>query len=398
VDAPEGGSVEIGSTPSFGDAPGRPLTTAATVRADSVVLDRRALNRALLDRQLLLRRWNLSAVEAIERLVGMQAQAPEPPYIGLWTRLENFRPDELANAIMDRRAVRIGLMRGTIHLVTARDCLALRPVLQPVLDRGLNANYGRQIAGTGVEQILTAGRALVEERPLTYAELGTLLHAQWPDRDPAALAQVVRALVPLVQVPPRGIWGTSGPAAHTTAEAWLGHPLASTRTPDEVVMRYLAAFGPASVRDMQVWSGLTGLRMVTERLRPRLRTFRDEHGKELFDLQDAPRPDPDAPAPPRFLAAFDNLLLSHADRSRIIAKEHRPLVFTENGIIRPTILVDGFVRGTWRAERTRGTATLVIEPFEPLPKEAYDALTAEGVRLIRFVEEGAGAFNIRFVT
>ena len=371
---------------------------AKTVRVDSGLLGRRALNRALLARQLLLRRWNLPAVEAIERLVGMQAQAPEPPYIGLWTRLVDFRSDVLADAIMDRRAVRIGLMRGIIHLVTARDCLALRPVLQPVLDRGLRANYGRRIADTDIDQIAAAGRTLVEQRPRTYAELGSLLCAQWPDRDPAALAQVVRALVPLIQVPPHGIWGASGPAAHTSAEAWLDQPLASERTPDEMVLRYLAAFGPATIGDMQAWSGLTGLGAATNRLRPRLRTFLDDYGKELFDLPDASRPDPDTPAPPRFLAAFNNVLQSHADRSRIIAKEHRPLVFTENGIIRPTILVDGFVRGTWKTERMRGTATLVIEPFEPLPEEAHAALATEGERLIRFIEDGAEAFDIRVVT
>jgi len=371
---------------------------AVTVRVDRGLLSRHALNRALLARQLLLRRWNLPAVEAIERLVGMQAQAPEPPYVGLWTRLVNFRSDELADAIVDRRAVRIVLMRGTIHLVSARDCLALRPVVQPVLDRGLRANYGRRIADADLDQIAAAGRTLVEQRPRTYAELGSLLHAQWPDRDPAALAQVVRAFVPLIQVPPRGIWGASGPAAHTSGEAWLDQPLASERSPDEMVLRYLAAFGPATIRDMQTWSGLTGLHAATDRLRAHLRTFLDEHGKELFDLPDAPRPDPDTPAPPRFLAAFDNVLLSHADRSRIIAKEHRPLVFTENGIIRPTILVNGFVCGTWKTERTRGTATLVIEPFEPLPAEAHAALTTEGERLIRFVEDGAGTFDVRFAT
>jgi len=376
----------------------RPPTKAAPARVESDVLGQRALNRALLARQLLLRRWNLSAAEAIERLVGMQSQAPDPPYVGLWTRLETFRPDDLADLIGDRRVVRIALMRGTIHLVTARDCLALRPVLQPVLDRALTGVVGRDLVDVDTAHLVAAGRALVEERPRTYAEIGALLRARWPDRDAAALAHAIRALVPLIQVPPRGIWGAGGPAAHTTAEAWLGRPLAPDPAPDDMIARYLAAFGPATVRDMQTWSGLTGLRTVTERLRPRLRTFRDEQGNELFDLPDAPRPDPDTPAPPRFLPPFDNVLLSHADRTRIIAAAHRPLVFTINGIIRATILVDGGVAGTWRTERTGETASLVIEPFEPLSKEARDALTAEGDRLVRFIEGGARAFDVRFVT
>lgn len=353
------------------------------------MLGRRALNRALLARQMLLGRETLAAEEAIERLVGMQAQAPNPPYIGLWTRLDDFHPDELSRLITERRAVRIALMRGTIHLVTARDCLTLRPVLQPVLDRGLNTIFGARIAGVDTVALVAAGRALVEERPRTYAELGALLQERWPDRDTAALANAVRALAPLVQVPPRGLWGASGPAAHTTAESWLGRPLDADPSPDAMVMRYLAAFGPATVRDIQTWSGLTGLRAVTERLRPRLRAFRDEQGNELFDLPDAPQPDPDIPAPPRFLPDYDNALLSHADRTRIMDDERRTLVFTKNGIIRATVLVDGFVRGTWTITRQGGVATLHIAPFAPLPQQDRAALTEEGARLLAFAADGA---------
>jgi hypothetical protein len=364
------------------------------------MLTLRMLNRATLERQMLMRRQKLSACEAIEHLVGMQAQAPNPPYVGLWARLKDFHTDELARLILDRRAVRIALMRNTIHLVTARDCLALRPLVQPVFDRDLyaNRNHRAGIEGLDVEALVAAGRALLEERPRTAKEVGMLLQERWPDRDPASLARAIRHLVPLVQVPPRGIWGKSGQAAHTTAEAWLGRPLDPDPLLDEMVVRYLGAFGPATVKDVQTWSGLTRLGEVVERIRPRLLTFRDEHGKELFDLPDAPRPDPDTVSPPRFLPEFDNLILSHADRTRIIANDYRKVIASKNGMVPATVLVDGFVRGMWKTERTRGKATLVIEPFEPLSREDRDALAEEGEQLVRFVAEpeGTETFKVRF--
>jgi hypothetical protein len=355
----------------------------------------RELNRATLARQLLLRRWKMSAAEAIEHLVGMQAQAPNPPYVGLWTRLEGFQPDELACLILDRRAVRIALMRNTVHLVTARDFLALRTLVQPVIDRGLYANRAG-IEGVDIEALVAAGRALLEERPRAAKELGELLRERWPDRDPASLARAIRHLVPLVQVPPRGVWGKSGQTVHTTAEAWLGRPLDSDPSLDEMVVRYLGAFGPATVKDVQTWSGLTRLGEVTERLRARLRVFRDEHGRELFDLPDAPRSDPDTPAPVRFVPEFDNLILSHADRARVIADDYRKAIASKNGMVPATVLVDGFVRGTWKAERTRKRATISIRPFERLRKGDRDALVEEGARLVRFVGEGAESFEVRF--
>ena len=363
------------------------------------VLGPRALNRALLARQMLLDRRKLSALDAIERLVGMQAQAPMPPYVGLWTRLEGFRPGELAGMILERRAVRVALMRNTVHLVSARDYLALRPLVQPAIDRGLRANRTERAAleAMDLEALVAAGRALLEERPRTAKELGGLLEERWPERDGASLARAVRHLVPLVQVPPRGVWGSSGQAAHTTAESWLERPLDPDPSPEEMVLRYLGAFGPATVKDAQTWSGLTRLGEVFERLRPRLATFRDEQGKELFDLPDAPRPGPHAPAPPRFVPAFDNLILSHADRDRVIAEPYRKAIASKNGMVPACVLVDGFVRGTWKTERARGKATLVIEPFEPLSEVDRDALAEEGARLVRFTEEDAQAFEVRVV-
>lgn len=361
------------------------------------VLSRRGLNRALLERQLLLRRATVTVPDAVERLVGMQAQAPMPPYYGLWTRLDGFRPDDLAGLITSRQVVRIVLMRGTVHLVTARDCLALRPVLAPVLQRQLtHSAHGKQITGLDPAELATAGRTLVEEQPRTTSELGALLAQRWPGRDPAALSMAVRCLVPLVQLPPRGIWGAGGKPTVTTAQAWLGRPLDDDPSPDATVLRYLAAFGPASVMDVQTWSGLTRLREVAERLRPRLRAFRDEHGRELLDLPDTPRPAPDTPAPVRFLPEFDNVLLSHADRGRVISDEHRKRVSTRNGMVPGCVLVDGFFRGTWRITRRRRAATLVVDPYDRLSKKDTAAIEKEGARLLAFGAADADSRDIRF--
>ena len=363
------------------------------------VLGKRALNRSFLERQFLLRRHEVSAFEAMEHLVGLQAQAPDPPYLGLWTRLAGFRPEELSRMILDRRAVRVALMRNTVHLVTAEDCLKLRPLVQPIIGRNLYTGSAGRAAVREIEgaELVAAGRALLEKRPLTAGELGGLLRERWPDQDPAALARAIRNLVALVQVPPRGVWGESGPAAHTTVEAWLGRGMDPDPSPEEMVVRYLGAFGPASVNDAQTWSGLSRLREVFGRLRSRLLTFRDQEGTELFDLPDAPRPTPEVPAPVRFVAAFDNLILSHADRSRVIAAEHRRAIASRNGMVPATFLVDGFVRGTWKVVRERGEATLEIEPFEHLRKQDREALTEEGERLLEFVTDGADTFAIRFV-
>jgi hypothetical protein len=354
-------------------------------RSDQI-LGPRALNRALLARQLLLRRSTMPAIAAIEHLVGMQAQAPMPPYFGLWTRLENFQPDELANLITNREAVRIALMRSTVHLVSARDCLMLRPLFHPVISRPVTTRnpYGRHLEGLDVDELVAAGRAALEAEPQTLSDLGKQLQQRWPTRNAEALGAALRFLAPLVQLPPRGIWGMGGQAICTTAEAWLGQPLDPNPSPDEMVLRYLAAFGPATVKDVQAWSGLTRLRSVIDRLRPRLFTFRDEAGGELFDLPEAPRPDPDTPAPVRFLPEWDNILLSHADRTRIIADADRRRIWTVNGIIPGSILLDGFVAGIWKIHRERDSATLRISPFQPLSDEHMAALHAEGGLLLAF--------------
>jgi hypothetical protein len=360
------------------------------------VLSDRALNRALLARQLLIDRAKQPAAAVIEHLVGMQAQVPNQPYIGLWTRLQDFQPEELVKLTLDRRVVRLALMRATIHLVTARDCLPLRALMQLVIERNTQGAFGRRLVGIDLAAVAEAGRALVEERPRTFSDLGARLAERWPGRDPLALSQVVRARVPLVQVPPRGIWGASAAAAHAPAETWLRGRRPVPQTLERLVLRYLAAFGPASVMDMQSWSGLTKLRDVFVRLGPNLVTFRDERGQELFDLPEAPRPDPYTPVPPRFLPEYDNVGLGHADRTRM-ASGHRFPVFPSTGLNVGTVMLDGFGRGRWKIETTPSTSTLIVETVGKLAKADRLALAEEGDRLLSFMESRATSQDVRFV-
>jgi hypothetical protein len=361
-------------------------------------LSLRTLNRTLLLRQHLLQRVDMPAAAMVEHLVGLQAQEPRDPYFALWTRVEGFQPTELASMLENRSAVRITLMRGTIHLVTARDCLKLRPVMQPVLDRVLNSGspFGRRLSGIDMAALLAAGRELVETRPMSNATLKPLLAARWPDYDPESLVQAVRYLLPMVQVPPRGVWGRGGHAVHTTAEHWLGRQLDDESAPDAVVLRYLAAFGPASAADIRAWANFAALQPVIERLRPRLRTYRDEQGRELFDLPDAPIAEPDLPAPPRFMPEYDNVFLSHADRGRIVSEAYRKR-FMAGAVGRWPFFVDGFGAGSWRLQQNRDGTTLLIEPFGAVETAQRQALAEEGERLLDFAAPEATSREIRFV-
>jgi hypothetical protein len=362
------------------------LWNAAGMERVPAVLGRQALNRATLARQLLLRRAQLPVPDALERLVGLQAQAPDAPYVGLWSRLADFDAGQLASLIEAKDAVRVPLMRATMHLVTAADCAALRRWVQPVLAQSFaSQHFARQLHGVDLDAVIAAARVLLTDGQLTRPELGAALAKLWPARDPTSLAYAVTYLLPVVQVPPRGIWGKRGPVRWTAAEAWIGSPGAEPPAPDELVMRYFTAFGPASVRDAQAWSGLTRLQEVVDRLGSRLCRFRDETGRELLDLPGGPRPEPGTPAPPRFLPEYDNVLLSYADRGRIVTGD-RPIPLPPgNGGARGTVLVDGFFRGTWHATRSAGKATLRIEAFDRLSGPDRQDTVAEGARLLGFI-------------
>ncbi len=345
------------------------------------LLDRRLLNRALLARQHLLARAAMPPLAMVEHLVGMQAQNPLDPYTALWSRLATFEPGELAAAVADRRALRMGLLRTTLHLVTADDALSMYPIIRPVLARAWTSGpFIKQLPGADLEAILDESRRRLEAGPLTTADLGKQLHEVWPQYDANPLAYAARFLLPIVQVPPRGVWGKTGRPSWTTLESWLGRPLSDRSTPDAWVLRYLAAFGPATVADIRIWSWSTALREVVERLRPQLVTFSDEAGRELFDLPDAPRPSADTPAPPRFLPEYDNVGLSHDDRSRIIADSAFGKLTGWVG----TFTVDGFIRGQWRIDQAKDQATLIIQPFEELKPPDADNLVAEGERSLAF--------------
>ncbi|MFD9844644.1 winged helix DNA-binding domain-containing protein [Streptomyces parvus] len=365
--------------------------------APTTVLSTRALNRATLDRQLLLRRSPMSAKDAVTRLVGLQAQNTKPPYFQLYARLADFDPEELSALMQAREVVRTVSLRSTLHTHTADDALTLVPLVRAPRDRELKS-FRRGLEGVDLDRLAAVTEEIVEERPRPLGELRGELLTHWPDADPLALSAAARCVLPLVQVTPRGLWGRSGQVALTTVEQWLGRSAGSAPalTLDDTVLRYLGAFGPASVMDFQSWAGLTRTKEVFERLRPGLLTFRDERGVELFDLPDAPRPDPDTPAPPRFLPEFDNVLLGHADRTRVIREVNKG----RNGKGKQTygsVLVDGFLDALWRVEREGGTAILTVQPLRRPSRAERTEITEEAARMLTVMTD-ATDHDVRFGT
>lgn len=362
------------------------------------VLTRRALNRATLARQMLLAREPAAVPRAIERLVGVQAQWPRPPFLGLWSRVEGFERASLVKLLERRQVVRATFLRGTLHLATARDFLALRPALQPVLDAGMRAILKALGAQVDVERLKDQARRILHEGPRTFEELREELLRANPGAHERAMGYAVRMQLPLVQVPIGGEapWAFPANARFALADEWLGRPVPTEeqRSPEALVLRYLAGYGPASVADVQAWSGLPKLKTVLENLRPRLVSFRDEAGRELFDLPDAPRPGGDAPAPVRLVADYDNLVTTRADE-RFVARGHRPKVFLSALRVAATVLVDGFVAGTWKLARKKDAATLLISPFAPLSARDSKAVLAEAEALVRFAESDARSFDVR---
>ncbi|GHO91195.1 hypothetical protein KSF_012430 [Reticulibacter mediterranei] len=352
------------------------------------ILTLHELNRATLARQLLLERASLTTLDAIKQIAGLQAQLANPPYIGLWSRLHSFQRDDLTRLLEQRLVVRTSMMRRTLHLTTAEDYMHFRPALQIMYHRLLHTYFSKyRINDCEKEHLEVTMRSYLQEKPRTNVDLRAKLAEMAPGMD-ERLLYIVRMSIPLIQVFPGGVWGVGGSPAYTEAPAWLGRSFASSEMGlRSLILSYLTAFGPASVKDIQSWSGLTRLQPAVDALRAELMVLRDEQGRELFDVPGAPLPAAETPVPVRFMPDFDNLLLAHHDRRRIIADTYRPFVFPGNSMVLPTFLIDGFVRGVWKIERTTTGAKLLIQPFEQLTNSTCEVLRAEGEHLLHWVAE-----------
>jgi hypothetical protein len=337
----------------------------------------------------------MPVLDAIEHLVGMQSQVPNDPYVGLWSRLEAFDPGELGRLMLERAAVRMTLMRTTLHLVSASDALSLRPVLQGMIERRFATvmPFGHNVADLGRDELLNVGAELLNEEPRAVSELRQLLAERFPGHDPTSLGYAVALQLPVVQVTPRGVWGMTMRPKLAPLDRWLGRSVASTSPPEDAILRYLRAFGPATTADITTWSWLTGIRTAIARVRDKLRTYRDESGRELFDVADGVFADPGAPAPSRLLPQFDNILLSHKDRSRITGGRSLNIDFGWKG----SVLIDGFLRGAWRV-RTKGKEAELTLELDPMPRRTVRAeVTVEAERLLGFLAADAVVRDLQVI-
>ena len=342
---------------------------------------------------MLLTRQATDAVDVVERLGGLQAQQSRPPFTALWTRIAAFKSDSLVRALHERKLLRATMLRGTLHLVSPRDFLAWRPVLQPMLTAGALAILRDRLQTLDHTHLLDAARECFKSRPRTFTSLRDGLMARFPDGDERAMGYFARMHLPLGSVPDiKAAWAFNSDAEFELATQ---QPLGEGNS-ESLVRRYLSAFGPASIADFQAWSGLKNAKVLFGPLEDKLSRFQDARKRVLYDLPEAPRPAEDTPAPVRFIAEFDNLILGHADRSRIISDEHRPRVVTKNLLVLGTFLVDGFVAGIWKTERKKQTATLRLEPFDKLSVKTKKALELEGEQLIRFLEPDAAEAALAF--
>jgi hypothetical protein len=354
-------------------------------------ISRRELNRATLARQRLLAREPGDPLEVVRTFLGLQAQEPRDPYVGIWARLADFRVEELETLLTERRVVRLVVQRGTVHAVDADDCFLLRRLAQPILTQQLfsHQDHGPPLRDLDLDRFVARAAPIVASAPRNTKQLRAALAEELPDGDAAALAFACRNLLPFVQVPPRGLWSRGGEVVGTTAQAWLGREDDGTGTVDDVMLRYLAAFGPSTLRDAATWSRYTALREVFDRLAPQLRTFVDDDGVEYFDLPDAPRPAGDVAAPVRFLPQYDNALLAHADRTRFVTRDLSDIWMGQTGFV-GSVLVDGMLRGMWRFDRSfrdviAGKPSVLTVTIADLRKREVAAVSAEGERLAAFV-------------
>lgn len=360
-------------------------------------LTHRELNRTLLSRQLLLEQADIPPLEAIRHLAGLQAQVPNPPYIGLWTRLKQFERWDFSTLLEDRKVVRAPLMRFTLHHMAADDYLRFRKTLEPALLRSFRAFNGKRADGIDFEQMVAAAKAFIEEEPRTTGEQKAMLQQLDPDSDEYAKVNGVRAYLPLVMATPGGLWGSGSAGAYTTPDVWLGQSIDQEARIAELWQRYLAAYGPASIMDFQFWTGLVRLQRPLKELAPALGLLQYEHpnGRTLYDVPDHEVLSADTPAPIRFVPEYDNLIIGHKDRTHIIADADYNKVFLSAARVSATILIDGFVAATWKVEVDKGEAVLKVEPFREVSKDDRETLNKEGKRLLQFIEPEAEKFRVR---
>jgi Winged helix DNA-binding domain len=347
------------------------------------VLTLRELNRATLARQLLLERKALSVPRALERLAAVQAQWPTAAYVALWSRVHGFRREALARALERRQVVRSTLMRTTIHMVSARDYLALAALWRARRREEFERQGGDFAAGEA-----TAHAALADGRR-TYTELNRELGEIFSTR--------FGPLVPLVHPPPAGMWRHRGRTPLADAERWLGTPLGEPSPGARLLVeRYLAGYGPASRSDLLRFSGLRvrDVAAAIDELEPWLRRFRDEEGRTLLDLRRLPLPAASTPAPPRFLGRWDNAHLGYERRARILPDDYAARQIGRAGD--QVFLADGFVAGIWIVERATTAAMLVLEPLTPLPRAVRRAVEDEAAALLRWHEPYADVHRVRW--
>ncbi|BAW03974.1 winged helix DNA-binding domain-containing protein [Nocardia seriolae] len=350
-------------------------------------LSNRILNRTLLARQHLLERTTLGPHELCDHLIGLQAQDTLPPFIALWSRAVDFDPATVSKALEDRSLVRITLMRGTIHLVTPPDALRIAPHIQPELEKipfRKGFNYGA-LVGLDPEAVRARGESVLGEEPMPAATLREHAAELYPDRDPGAVVQAWLYQLPVLQTPPRGRWGDSSRPVWSRVQPWLGAPLDPDYPLAELLLRYLRAFGPATTMDMQTWSKLTGIKRAVDELGDRVVTHTDERGRTLYEAADAVLADPDLPAPVRLLGWYDNAILSHQDRTRIVPDGNAPPLRAFANQVAP-ILVDGYLAAVYKVFAKGDTARLRITPHTWLSRTDRTAVESEAHALLAFLE------------
>ena len=324
---------------------------------------------------------------AIERIGGLQAQEPASPYVALWSRLEGFEAAALDRAAHEHRVVKAGLVRGTLHMVSADDYLRVQPAVRATLQGLAAQDQFRNAEVRDVDSLVDAAMAFANEprdNAAMHEHLTELATAE--GRSPADVWWRIRREGAFIRAPSNVPWSFGRRPAYVAAGTWLGGlPFADDEAAVvHLVRRYLAAFGPATLADLRTWSHVS-----TARLRPAIEaipdivTLRDETGRQLLDLAAAPRPPADTPAPVRFLPMWDSVLLGHQDRSRVLPDAHRKAVISRNGDVLPTFLVDGRVAGMWWVEPDGGRTRIVLEPFAAIPKTARRALDVEAEGLGR---------------